>query len=86
MDETIESIKEITKRTSKCILIYCTGHVISAILAKEFHNTDLFGLDVGLSLDWKLRDNTNEKSNGMWIEHHRINEAELNNYIDNIRR
>ena len=86
LDETIESIKKIIKTPSKTILIYCTGHVISAILANEFSNTDLFGLDVGLSLDWKLRDNTNEKSNGIWMERHRINEVELNNYIDNIRR
>lgn len=86
MDETIESIKDITKRTSKTILIYCTGHIISSILVKQFSNTNLFGLDVGLSLDWKLRDNTNEKSSGEWMKHHNTNEVELNNYIDNIRR
>ena len=85
MDETIESIKDITKRTSKTILIYCTGHIISSILVKQFSNTNLFGLDVGLSLDWKLRDNTNEKSSGEWMKHHNTNEVELNKFQYNLQ-
>lgn len=88
-DKIVNAIKDI--HTDKTILFHSTGHILSAELACEFKDTDIFGFDVGRSFDWDVKELIEPKRkngkydwiNANWMKNH---QKTYKNYIKSIRR
>lgn len=88
-DKIVKSIKDI--HTDKTILFHSTGHILSAELACEFKDTNIFGFDVGRSFDWDVKELIEPKRrngkydwiNARWMNNH---QKTYKDYIKSIRR
>ena len=88
-DSILNSILDIHK--DKTILFHSTGHILSAHIANELKDTNIFGFDVGRSFDWAVKDFIEPKRkngkydwiNARWMNNHK---KIYQDYINSLRK
>ena len=85
IDDYIDEIKNIAKISKNTIVIPSIGHLLSFYIAYELKDTDIFGLDIGRSLDLLVRGKMKENPDipKCWAT---LDENGLNNYVNNLRK
>lgn len=85
IDDYIDEIKNIAKISKNTIVIPSIGHLLSFYIAYELKDTDIFGLDIGRSLDLLVKGKMKENPDipKCWAT---LDENGLNNYVNNVRK
>lgn len=86
IDEYVSEIKTISNQYENTIVLHSIGHILSFYIAYELKDTNIFGLDIGRSLDLLVKGKMKENPDipKCWITH--LNEIGLNDYVNSIRR
>ena len=81
----IKQLKDIENNTNnKTIVLHSAGQMLSAVLVDELKDTNIWGLDIGRSLDILIKDKV-ESEPTMYKCWTILDETGLNNYVDELR-
>jgi hypothetical protein len=85
VDTIIPMLIEYCSKLNNPLILNCTGHIISLLLAYELRNTNISNFDIGLGFNWYIKDylkNNHPEINNPWI---RQPDHLLRRYISEIR-
>lgn len=84
IDEYIDEIKKLRETNEKVFVVHSTGHILSAYIAHQLNDTDIFGFDIGRSFDLLVKNSKEPSIPRCWID--KTHWPTLINYVDDLRK